>query len=233
MSVADRLERALEQRDESIRGFQRRMAERDVRGSSYPSVHGYVRGDATPSVEFLRQAADVLGVREEWLVLGKGEPTAPEQGLSGLRRSGSGSPERLRERICSAHPEVARMHVAEQEVFMTVLARYAMSAPDAAELPMSEQGVRRLVELAGDLLFLIELPLHPLAWGFRELDADDEARRYYQAAVLNTLSLLMEERGQGEAVERADVSWIRELRRRAERMVEEQEEDGEQIFRRF
>lgn len=232
MSLADRLERALEQRDESIRGFQKQMEERDVRGSSYPSVHGYVRGDATPSVEFLREAADVLGVREEWLVLGKGEPTAPEEGLAGLRGSGSGPQERLRERICSAYPGVERMRVAEQEVFMSVLARYAMSAPDAAELPMSEQGVRRLVELAGDLLFLIELPLHPLAWGFRDLDQEDEARRYYQAATLNTLSLLMQERGRGDPVERADVSWIRELRRRAERM-EEQEEEGEQVFRRF
>jgi len=232
MSVADRLQRALEIRDESIRGFQRRIKGRDLRGTSYPSVHGYVRGDATPSVAFLRAAAEELNVREEWLVLGKGEPTAAEQGLSGLGLAGRLPEDSLRERIVAEHPRLQEMDLPEQEIFMSVLADYAMSAPNAAEIPMTEKGVRNLAELAGDLLFLLELPLHPLSWGFRDLDGDDDGLSHYFAAALTALSLVMTDRGQGDPVERAEVSWIRELRRRARRM-ERREQEGEQVFRRF
>ena len=63
----------------SIRGFQREMERREVRGSSYATIYSYLRGDTQPSRDFLEAAADVLGVRLRWLRFGEGEPTGEEE----------------------------------------------------------------------------------------------------------------------------------------------------------
>jgi hypothetical protein len=61
--------------------FQREMAERSERGSptpgiTLPSISAYLKDATTPPVEFLLEAAAVLGVRAAWLMTGE-EPAWP------------------------------------------------------------------------------------------------------------------------------------------------------------
>jgi transcriptional regulator with XRE-family HTH domain len=216
--IHERLRWAVEQHAGlSIREFHRRMDERGVRGSSYASVHGYLRGKADPSVVFLQEAADVLGVREPWLVLGSGAPTRREGELApGPSRPETGREARLRERILSRYPELAGLPQAERDLFFEALTRYVLTAPDAAELAIGRDGSGRILELAGDLLFLLKLPLGPRAWGFRDPEADREAFHHYLTAMLHALELWMEGRGEGRPASRSPASRIRWIRERVE-----------------
>ena len=76
-----RLNEALTRAGWSATRLATRLAEREVRSSSYSSVWAYLNrpGVAAPPLEFLEAAADVLRVRPAWLVLGQGEPTWDEE----------------------------------------------------------------------------------------------------------------------------------------------------------
>ena len=63
----------------SVREFHRRMAEREVPGSSYPNIHRYLADKAEPSLEFLRKAAELLEVTYEWLAVGVPPKTEAER----------------------------------------------------------------------------------------------------------------------------------------------------------
>ncbi|MBI4539485.1 MAG: helix-turn-helix transcriptional regulator [Gemmatimonadetes bacterium] len=81
MSVHRRLREAIDLRGVSVRAFHREMTGRRVAGSSYPTIHRYLSGRTSPSLEFLREAAQVLGVREAWLAAGEGGPTETEEAM--------------------------------------------------------------------------------------------------------------------------------------------------------
>lgn len=49
---------------------------RAIPGVSRPMLHQYLKGKATPPLEFVEAAAQVLGVPFEWLAIGKESPTA-------------------------------------------------------------------------------------------------------------------------------------------------------------
>ena len=79
-TLGERLRHAVTEGGLSVRAFHRAMdGERGVYGSSYPNVHRYLADKADPSLEFLRQASDLLSVRYEWLAVGHGQPTEAEQ----------------------------------------------------------------------------------------------------------------------------------------------------------
>lgn len=59
--------------------FLHAVRERGVRGSSQTSVYRYVKAQIVPGIDFLVEAADVLGVRRSWLLFGEGEQTEAEQ----------------------------------------------------------------------------------------------------------------------------------------------------------
>lgn len=87
-SLADRLNQALGRKKWSIRRLTTELAkaypgESDkagsaVSGSSYGSVHGYVKGGNPPPLGFIEAASAVLGVRPSWLAFGEGPATADE-----------------------------------------------------------------------------------------------------------------------------------------------------------
>lgn len=80
MTLGERLRYAVEQNGLSVRAFHREMDDkRGVYGSSYPNIHRYLADKADPSLEFLKQAADLLSVRYQWLAVGQGKPTEAEQ----------------------------------------------------------------------------------------------------------------------------------------------------------
>ena len=86
--IKDRLKIAIKEKwrtqAPSVRKFYREMQRfrdrrgKKLRGTSYPTIHKYLGGKTRPSVEFLRKAAELTGVREEWLMSGSGEPTEEE-----------------------------------------------------------------------------------------------------------------------------------------------------------
>ena len=47
-----------------------------------PALYRYLSDETTPSLAFLREAADILGVRPAWLAFGDGEPTDAEQKIA-------------------------------------------------------------------------------------------------------------------------------------------------------
>lgn len=85
-TIGERLSAAIERmppkgRQRGVRLFQREMEERreelrgvglELWGTSYPSIWSYLKGRTTPPTEFIREAANVLGVREAWLARGEG-----------------------------------------------------------------------------------------------------------------------------------------------------------------
>ena len=85
-SLSERLKRAIEdwkraERGRSIMGFHRILAEQKVRGSSYAMIHHYLRGEWEPGMAFLVAAADVLDVRQQWLVSGEGAQTVADAAM--------------------------------------------------------------------------------------------------------------------------------------------------------
>lgn len=76
-TIGGRLSEALERyAPRGIRGDKKAFTRclGDVKGSSYPTVLGYFADNVEPSPTWLRAAADVVGVRPEWLAFGTGEP---------------------------------------------------------------------------------------------------------------------------------------------------------------
>jgi transcriptional regulator with XRE-family HTH domain len=63
----------------SVRAFYRAMKEREVPGSSYPTIHRYLSDRTEPSMEFLEAAAEALEVRLPWLSSGEGGSTEEEE----------------------------------------------------------------------------------------------------------------------------------------------------------
>jgi transcriptional regulator with XRE-family HTH domain len=85
-SLGERLRRAVEEVARiSVREFQRQMEALGVKGSSYPNIHRYLSDRSEPSLEFLRSAAEKLGVRYEWLTVDDGEPTEEAETRRRLR----------------------------------------------------------------------------------------------------------------------------------------------------
>lgn len=78
VELGQRLESAIRQRG-SVVAFAGELNELGIRGASRPSIYSYVRGDVTPSDEFLRATAAITGVRLVWLKYGHGEVTAEAQ----------------------------------------------------------------------------------------------------------------------------------------------------------
>jgi len=93
-TIGERLQWAIQHlprrgRQRGLRLFQRLMEERaeeiereggpPLVGTYLSSVQGYVRGEVEPSMQFLVEAARVLGVREAWLIVGDGPPTDEEE----------------------------------------------------------------------------------------------------------------------------------------------------------
>lgn len=130
MALAHRLETAIAERfNGSIRAFQQALQERGARGSAYASVHSYVKGEAIPSLEFVETAADVLGVRPEWLGFGRGEPTEEQ--------------EENRTRQTQAHE-----HLVERKLI--VLAYSGLESEDQKKHANKMRAIRRFALKCGD-----------------------------------------------------------------------------------
>ena len=249
----------------SIRAFQRQMEARaedpravdleegkKLRGVSYPSINSYLKkGGTTPSLDFLKEAADVLGVRHEWLASGHGSPTTSETeihaqvGREALQQQEETPGQKLRRRIQAEHDSFEKLPPWARNRFLVLLSRLAVSAPDGANLVDTEEGRDQLVQLAGDLLWYITLPLEwkPYkdddrcigTWGFagNPVKGSERSREQFLDTTLLALDHVILGRSEGQSIEEAHTSPLRWLRREYEKTVERIEEnlpDGEEVI---
>jgi transcriptional regulator with XRE-family HTH domain len=121
MELADRLRDAIERKGLSIRGFHRAMAAMEVSGSSYPVIHRYLSGTATPPLEFISAAADLLRVREAWLAFEIGPRTELDEALEDPE--GSEIADRIDAQFSSAFPKGSHLSEAANAMINRVLIR--------------------------------------------------------------------------------------------------------------
>lgn len=222
-TFGQRLRRAIEEWG-SIRAFQRAMEERladtDVDGYSYPSINEYLKGEVSPRLAFVEHAAAVLGVRPAWLVTGDGEPTDAEEAASRYGADSQDPATRLLQAIRHRYGGFGEDHLgisrSQQRLFLQLLVRYVQAAPDGNSLLDFEQPPEELLEIAGDLHFLVWLPLQARSWGFKGLDYRGRHQlNEYATAMMHALSLWIQEAGEGLPVANAENSILRRLRRAA------------------
>ena len=152
---------------------------------------------AGPRAEFLAALKRAFPpLRLEWLILGDGEPTTVAQRLAapeGLetKAGGGGDGASFAAQVLARYPDLELLSPEASAVFMSALTRLAMGEP---KLALEE---RDLIELAGDLRWLLLMPLG--AWGF------DHAPPYrafsdYAVGMLHAVSQLMPESGDGDPI---------------------------------
>jgi len=81
-TVGDRLVAAIAQRgDGTVREFQVELKRRfpKLSGTSYDTIRRYIRNKPEPSAVWIRAAAELLGVRAEWIATGRGGQTEAEE----------------------------------------------------------------------------------------------------------------------------------------------------------
>ena len=209
MSFGTRFKRALDSANMSVRAFGRRLddeGEKRVRGGSYPTLHRYLKDDASarPSAEFVDTAARILGVRPQWLMSGNEEMTETRQRASGgfrstpLHRIASDQDEddaQSRKAFWAGwkggvhagadKPTYERMPPVVQVVFGNALARLVLANPTALDPADRGRIAARLLNLAMRPFdeFMTDAPLD-----------DSRAITDYMLAMLHGIMLAMPER---------------------------------------
>ena len=202
----------------SVVEFQSAISERGIRGTSRTTIHNYLSGRTNPSREFLREAAHILGVGEPWLRAGTGpkrEETAQERTLL----------EQLRARC----RYLDQLSPGQQRLFLELVLRYAETAADFED-PKSAEVVDQLADLAADLEWMLWLPLHPGAWGFRTGATADRSKESpvridkrdlseYMTAAMHALSLALLDKGRGQSLRYHSTSLVPTARHEVEDLL--------------
>ena len=180
----------LKARDIPVTVFQREMeGERKIRGSAYSTVWSYLKGRVEPAAEFVREAGDYLGVREEYLIKGELPKTEGEHQVSRQENLSPGSP--MVERVL----ESRGWPPGPRALFHEAWRRYVAGATDA-EIPEDT-----LLRLGASLLVLVQTPSR--LWGFQhEMSARQQDD--FAVAMLQALMLAMPESGKGDSLEDID-----------------------------
>jgi transcriptional regulator with XRE-family HTH domain len=188
------------ERQGSIRGFQKTIAETGIRGASYQMIHWYLSGTKTPSLEFLREAARLLGVKEEWLITGAGPMSPAEEAFLGTPQDRFG---RSGDQFVIAEAMNLGMPPAVEGLFRETVAQYAATFGDIDEL-----GKEEVHELAQDIWWLCNLPRS--LNGFRSGMPYSDLSHYLQAMLLGIRLALLPPNKEHSPV--SEDSLIRKLR---------------------
>ncbi len=192
-SLSKRLKKALEDwkrggAGRSISSFHRILAERQVPGSSYAMVHRYLRGQWKPSLGFLEAAAEVLGVRKEWLTYGEGPRTAAEAAMASRTISVGLGAVLVTETEAKLLDLAGELGLAELHA---VRRRLIASCRDGHQAPPASE-----VEDLGD--WLGKRVLEPLQW--LESDLSKRQGEDYVRAACHALMLAMPESRAGSTI---------------------------------
>lgn len=168
-------------------------------------------GPRSDFIEALKQAFPEL--RLDWLVCGVGEPSELAQRLAapgGLESAADAEPDAaagtggsITSRIVHRYPDLELLSPEASALFMGALTRYAMGEP------RMELDETHLLELAGDLRWMLLLPLQ--LWGFRRSPGYDELSDY-AVAQLHALMQLMPPTGEGDRIRKYERSLGPKLR---------------------
>mgnify|MGYP006140013949 CR=1 FL=1 len=154
----------LSERGKSINGFRNELEAAGVRGGSHASLHTYLRGAATPKIDFAAAVADLLDVELTWLITGVGNRyrgAAERAGATDTRL-------RLLQREVQAQlPNYSRVHAAWlsshalQSVVYACAALHDFDTADLLSGPGQDEELSGTVEKvlkaiygAGDALFV-------------------------------------------------------------------------------
>jgi hypothetical protein len=196
-SLPERLRWAIEQlpRDGKMRGlrhFVRLMEERaaaladegrPLAGASLTTVQGYVGGKVEPSMAFVAEAADVLGVRAAWLAFGDGPPTG-QVGTAPLEYPAGDA-------MLDAAAERRGLSPATRVLLGEVCRKFVAAAPEP--LPHGHDTLFGVT-----LLELVDLPRE--LWGLRH-DLSMEELNHFAVALLHAIALVTPGPGRGDRLE--------------------------------
>ena len=161
------------------------VRDRGVRGGSPTSVYRYVKAQIVPGIDFLVEAADVLGVRRDWLLFGEGEQTEAEEAtrpeMLAMRAMGSERGTCFDDRLEGQGPALAGL-------VLEVITQLFLADPDGAVF----QG--RELELLETLI--LDLASEPVR-RFRPADPNPDEIRASLIATLQGMSLAIPGRRQG------------------------------------
>ena len=198
-----RLQEAILLRGLSIRGFVRLLEGQGVPRSSYATIHRYLSGETPPPLEFLRTAARLLDLREEWLVLGIGPPPTSEAGVGSAQVElpdsdfWTGNVRWLPEsvvRIRDHAPTLTAGFVGDpvNSLFWEVMRRVAVASEDQ---PL---GTRQIGAVATAIQSLVDTPLTLLGLTAGKGPPKDQPEHTdYLVAMLHALSLAVAKPGEG------------------------------------
>ena len=157
--------------------------------NNYERVPEGARARGGPRAEFLLALKSAFPeIRLDWLLLGQGEPTELAQRLAAPDVDATPT---FAERILDRYPDLELLAPEASALFMGALTRYAMGEP---QMELDEA---HLLDLAGDLRWLLLLPLQ--LWGFRH-DPSYEELSDYAVALLHALTRLMPRTGDGDPI---------------------------------
>lgn len=174
-----RLKEAIKDRG-SIRKFQREMEKTGVRGHSRQMIHAYLSGEREPSIAFLRKAAEVLGVREAWLMAGSGRKTPAASAFLAGGRDRLG---RTDEDSVGDEFDRRGLSPAVQALLNETAEQYGATAKEFEEI--DEELAQRMVR---EISLLLSLPRH--LWGFHRF-MDAETLNEYTLAMLQALRIAL------------------------------------------
>ncbi len=170
----------------SIRSFQREAEliskKRHINGASYPMIHRYLKDKAVPSVRFLRVAAELLEVREAWLICDEGDRTEIEDSARQLGR----------ERPFAVDGWADEVDV----LFQAILRRLLASCVDAPQI--TNDNIWEVRSLLFDMLFapLTSLQTEEYSNVFQSLGAMSD----YLIATLHAIGLAIPEPRTGRPI---------------------------------
>ena len=181
-----RIKDELKSRGRSVRDLQVTLEKKGVRGSAYSTVWKYMENHVEPAAEFVRAAADELGLREEYLLKGQYPKSVVEGRVTKQENLRPGSPliDEVLDNLGWSEGPRALFHEAWR--------RYAAGAQGKRQLLDAQ-----LIQLGATLLMLVEVPKK--IWGFQHTMSGRQ-RDDYAVAMLHALMLAMPDAGHGDRI---------------------------------
>jgi hypothetical protein len=190
MELPERLQKALEHWGGGVMAFQAAMVNTGVsQGATYPAIKRYLDGAAEPSLEWLRMAAGILGVRFAWLATDDGEMLDSSERIRA----------ELDDPVTVLYVELEKLltvvegdlPISLHPLFATAALRYIDTA---ADLDQAADPIGDTLRAAQHLRDILLTPLGQ--WGF----AIQDKRRFedYCMAMLHALMIAMAESREGQ-----------------------------------
>jgi transcriptional regulator with XRE-family HTH domain len=130
-TFGDRLTRAVDLRYGSVRKFEREIKKQapGLRGTSRQTLYRYINGESDPPDGFIATAAELLGVRREWLALGHGGRTEEEEQVRRARAVAVKPETFIEARIAAVFDEFSRLSIGNQSLVYEALTRFLARVP--------------------------------------------------------------------------------------------------------